>query len=301
MTDKVFTLSSEGARLRAPSPARLEKDVQRMFENNLDALLGLRLLASEFSSPCHTIRMDTLCLDANHCPVIVEYKLDTDSSVMNQGLFYLNWLVANKSVVQLLAQEIEGKEVSDKIDWSGARVVIVAGAYTRYDTQAVEQIQANLDLYTYKLYESGILILSQVAGQRRPDYRSATIEKKTRQKLNFDTALRHAPRVVQDRIARFITAIQDLSNDIIISDRDQYQVISAPSAGSSELGRMHLTETSYPKLRLEIFGSPEDFNLEPMMRTKKTRLGFEFSVTDDEYFDYAIEVIRQTYARSAAW
>lgn len=302
MTEQVFTISTEGARRHLPSPARLERDVQGLFESNLEPMLGLRFLASEFTTPCQTMRMDTLCLDEHLCPVILEYKLDTDSSVMNQGLYYLNWMLANKSVIQLLVQDVAGKEIADKVDWSGARVAIVAGGYARYDLQAIEQIQSNIDLYTYALYESGIMVLKHVAGQRRPDYRATSQAKPPKSKLRFETAYGLAPKVIQDRIDRFQSGITDLAADLVISDAGEYRLISVPMSYPSEIARLHLTESAYPKLRLEIFGAVEDFDLGPKLRTKKTRTGFEFSVTDDEYFDYAIEAIRQLYTRaSGSW
>lgn len=302
MTEQVFTLSTEGAHRHLPSPARLERDVQGLFEHNLQSLLGLRFLASEFTTPCLTMRMDTLALDENFCPVIIEYKLDTDSSVMNQGLYYLNWMVSNKSVIQLLVQDIAGKDIADKVDWSGARVVIIAGAFARYDLQAIEQIQANIDLYTYALFESGIMVLKHVAGQRRPDYRVTSQAKPAKSKLNFDRAYQISPKVVRDRIDRFVAGISDLASDIVVSDIGEHRIISVPSASPTDIARVHLTEGVYPKLRLEIFGAIEDFDLGPKIRTKKTRTGFEFSVTDDEYFDYAIEAIRQLYARAlSSW
>lgn len=302
MSEQVFTLSNEGAHQHLPSPARLERDVQGVFEKNLDSLLSLRFLASEFMTPCQTMRMDTLCLDENLCPVIIEYKLETDSSVLNQGLYYLNWLLTNRSVFQLLVQELAGKEVAEKVDWSGARVLIIAGSYARYDLQAIEQMQANIDLYTYALFDSGILVLKHVAGRRRPDYRMAHTPRLPKSKLSFENAYKVAPKVVQERIDRFLCSVCELSQDIVTSDRSEHKVISAPTCNPPDIARLHLTENAYPKVRIEIFGSIDDFNLGPKVRTKKTRIGFEFSLTDDEYFDYAIESVRQLYARaSSGW
>ncbi|MFE4646091.1 transporter, partial [Streptomyces sp. NPDC056730] len=37
--------------------------------------------------------MGSIGLDENGSPVIVEYKRGIDSGVINQGLFYLSWLM----------------------------------------------------------------------------------------------------------------------------------------------------------------------------------------------------------------
>jgi ABC-type uncharacterized transport system substrate-binding protein len=50
----------------------IEKSVQTFFEKNLDSLLGVRFLASEFVTS--NGRIDSLGLDENGSPVILEYK-----------------------------------------------------------------------------------------------------------------------------------------------------------------------------------------------------------------------------------
>ena len=44
--------------------------------------------------------MDTLGLDENGCPVIIEYKRATNVNVIKQGLFYLDWLVTHRGRLQ---------------------------------------------------------------------------------------------------------------------------------------------------------------------------------------------------------
>jgi hypothetical protein len=58
----------------------IEKSVQILFEKNLEALLGVSFLASEFITTSGG-RIDTLGLDENSCPVILEYKRSTNQNV----------------------------------------------------------------------------------------------------------------------------------------------------------------------------------------------------------------------------
>jgi RecB family endonuclease NucS len=41
----------------------------------------------------HRGRIDSLGLDENGCPVIIESKRKLNENVINQGLFYLDWLL----------------------------------------------------------------------------------------------------------------------------------------------------------------------------------------------------------------
>jgi fructose-bisphosphate aldolase class 1 len=57
------------------SSVAIEKSLQALIEKHLEALLGVRFLASEYSTgKTHGGRIDTLGIDENGYPVIVEYK-----------------------------------------------------------------------------------------------------------------------------------------------------------------------------------------------------------------------------------
>ena len=75
----------------------LEKSLQTLIETNLDVFLGIRFLASEYpTGKTHGGRIDTLGIDENGCPCIMEYKRASNENVINQGLFYLDWLLDHK-------------------------------------------------------------------------------------------------------------------------------------------------------------------------------------------------------------
>ena len=70
---KLFNISgNEVSQLEAKS-VELEKSLQKLIEQNLEILIGVTFLASEYSTgPVHGGRIDTLGIDENNCPVIVE-------------------------------------------------------------------------------------------------------------------------------------------------------------------------------------------------------------------------------------
>ena len=79
--------------------------------------------------------MDSIGIDENHCPVIFEYKRSVKENVINQGLFYLNWLLDHKDSFKVLVIEKLGLKAANNIDWSMPRVVCVAGDFTKYDEE----------------------------------------------------------------------------------------------------------------------------------------------------------------------
>ena len=66
-----------------------ERELQRLFEANLPELLGVRFIAREFATgEKQRGRIDTLGIDEDDTPTIIEYKKSINDNVINQGLFY---------------------------------------------------------------------------------------------------------------------------------------------------------------------------------------------------------------------
>ena len=71
----------------------LEKELQSLIEQNLETVFSCRFVATEFPTGTqHAGRIDTLGLSEDGNPVIVEYKKGESSELINQSLYYLNWV-----------------------------------------------------------------------------------------------------------------------------------------------------------------------------------------------------------------
>lgn len=69
----------------APRLAEVEADVQCLIEAHMESMLGVQFLASEYSTgPVHGGRIDSLGVDENGAPVVVEYKRGTDAGVFSE-------------------------------------------------------------------------------------------------------------------------------------------------------------------------------------------------------------------------
>lgn len=147
----------------------VEKSLQTLIEKHLDAFLGVRFLASEYSTgKTHAGRIDTLGIDENGCPVIIEYKRTLNENVINQGLFYLDWLMDHKAEFKLLVLERFDKAMAEGIEWSSPRLLCIAGDFTKYDAHAVQQINRNIELLRYRRYGADLLLLELVNATTAP-------------------------------------------------------------------------------------------------------------------------------------
>lgn len=156
---KLFSLN-EGVKECNSSEVILEKELQTLIEQNMETFFGVRFLKSEYVIT--NGRMDSIGIDENNSPVIFEYKRSQNENVINQGLFYLDWLLDHKADFKLLVIEKLGMEAAESIDWSVPCVICVAHDFTKYDVHAVNQMQRNIKLVSYRKYDNDMLLLEHL-------------------------------------------------------------------------------------------------------------------------------------------
>ena len=163
---KLFTQTGETFSELPGSFALLESNLQKQIESNMLAFLGVHFLATEYTTgKSHKGRIDSLGLDENGCPVIIEYKRAKSDNVITQGLFYLDWLLDHQAEFQLLVMQQLGNDYSDSIEWSGTRLICIAADFNRYDEHAIQQINRNIELMRYRYFAADLLLLELVNAQ----------------------------------------------------------------------------------------------------------------------------------------
>jgi predicted transport protein len=158
---RLFSISGGKAKECHPASYNLERELQDLFEANLEELLGVRYVASEFSTG-QGGRIDTLGIDENGFPVVIEYKLDKNRTVINQGMAYMAWLRSHKAEFWKVVFEKLGKEVADSIDHSSTRLICIATDFTRDDLGAYELMPDNIDLVRYRRFGDDQLLLERI-------------------------------------------------------------------------------------------------------------------------------------------
>lgn len=131
----------------------LEKRLQELFESNLEEILNITFLAHEYSTSFGG-RIDTLGIDKNGSPCIIEYKKNQNDNVINQGLSYLRWLLDHKADFEILCRN---KKVDIEIDWDSPRVICIAESYNKFDLDTADILPINVELLRYRIYDENIL------------------------------------------------------------------------------------------------------------------------------------------------
>lgn len=172
----IFTIKNNKASKITVTNFPSEKDLQKFVENNLEELFGITFLASEYSTN-NGGRIDTIGIDENKSPVIIEYKWGENNAIINQGLFYLDWLVEHYADIQLLIQKKIGKDI--EVEKGSPRVLLIASSYSKYDKFAINRMAENIEMWSYNNYENlfelKLVASSQAKNKNNEDHKVTKI------------------------------------------------------------------------------------------------------------------------------
>ncbi len=143
-------------------PFKLEKEIQQLFESNLNTIMGLELVKSEFS--IKNKRIDSLAYDAqNNAFIIIEYKRDKNISVVDQGFTYLSLMLENKADFIVEYNESLKKQLKrDDVDWSQTRVVFVSTSFTENQKLATNFKDIAIELWEVKRFENDTVSITPI-------------------------------------------------------------------------------------------------------------------------------------------
>lgn len=278
-----------------------ERSLQRLVEKNLETLMGIRFVASEFSIEGHQRgRIDTLGIDQDGTPVIIEFKKSKNQNVINQGLFYLDWLMDHKGDFTLAVQKVLG---SVEINWQNPRLILIAEDFSQYDKHAVNRIGSNIELWVYRLYGDSFLYLE-------PLYTSSTLRTTTQPPEVFEdqiqveekiyTVEKHLegkPQEIIDLFMELREFILNLGEDIIEKPLRRY-VTYKHGKNFAEIW----IQTNKLKIWLDI--SPEDLS-DPLHLARDVRnVGHwgtgevEINLGSKEQFNAVTDLIEQSYRQT---
>ncbi len=175
----IYSIKNNLVKKIPPIKIGLEKDIQILFENSLDEILNITFLASEYSTSFGG-RIDSLGIDNNGSPVIIEYKKGQNDNVLNQGLSYLRWLLDHKADFEVLVSK---NKISVEIDWDSPRVICVAESYNKFDLDTADLLPINIELLKYKIYENDVLVVDLETQQKVRISTSKVFAKKDKSEL----------------------------------------------------------------------------------------------------------------------
>ena len=159
---RIYTNSNIKLKEIEEKPFKLEQDIKRIFEENLETLMHLKFVKSEFT--IKNKRIDTLAYDPeSKAFIIIEYKRDRNASVVDQGFTYLSLMFENKADFIIEYNESHKQNLKrDDVEWSQSRVVFVSTSFTDNQIQATNFKDLAIELWEAKQYENNLLSVTPI-------------------------------------------------------------------------------------------------------------------------------------------
>jgi len=273
-----------------------EKNLQSLLETNLMEALELRFLATEFVTTAGG-RIDSVAIDANGAPVIIEYKRNRNDNVINQALSYLKWLKTQKpAFFEKLVQDQLGKDVADKIklDWNNPRVICIAESYSKFDIDTVEVVPLRIELFKYRYYEGDIFGLERMnvsdqaepVAQTKADSASADLPKASVEMLRSKgtSVVQQLFDALRERILEIDENVEEKATQFYVAFR-----------ASGNFAEVHIG-----KNQIKIHLRPIDY-IDPEGKVEKIPEGYNWTMDRRIYLssmnelDYILGIIEQSY------
>ena len=227
---KIFTSKKGQLSQLKQQKFKLEKDIQRLFEENLTLLSGYIFIRSEFS--IKNSRIDTLAFDPEtQAFVIIEYKRQQNSSVVDQGISYLNLMLEYKAdfIVEYNEKQKFPLKRND-VDWSQSKVIFVSPAFNDFQIQATNFKDLPIELWEVNRFDNDIITLNIInKSKSAPNIKAVSNEK--REELSIlkeikvyqeSDHLADKTDFIQELYESFRQAILNLDQNIEINVRKLY-------------------------------------------------------------------------------
>ena len=186
-----------------------EKELQLLCEENLELMLNLEFVATEFT--VSNFRLDTVAYDKeSNSFVIIEYKNKRSSSVIDQGYSYLSVMLNHKAdfVLEYSKKFNKVYSVSD-IDWGQSMVIFISPNFTSYQINSINFKDLPIELWKIKKFDNNTITFNQVKAIDA----TATIEeiaplKESKSKAIINTIVKNYNEI--DLLAVGVLDIKDL-------------------------------------------------------------------------------------------
>lgn len=210
-------------------PFKLEKDIQKLVEANLEQLLKLTFIRSEFQ--IGHFRIDTLAFDKEKKAfAIIEYKRDKNFSVIDQGYAYLSTMLNNKADFILEYNETTASTLKrDDVDWSQSRVVFVSPRFSTYQKDAINFKDLPIALFEIRRHENDTIIFEPIQNQDSTES-IAVISKKSKDVIkvteevivyNEPDHLKNSNDEIRELYFQIKARLQDVYDNITIKPKKQ--------------------------------------------------------------------------------
>lgn len=302
---KLFNIGNkENLELIKDFPFKLEKEIQKITEINLETIFKLYFVKSEFS--LNNFRIDSLAFDKEAKSfVIIEYKRDKNFSVIDQGYAYLSLMLNNKADFILEYNEncADNLKKAD-VDWSQSKVIFVSPFFTPYQREAINFKDLPIELWEIKRYSNNSVLYNQIktAGSNESiktiSKQDETIQKVSKE-IKVYTEQEHLNRADDETRELY----EKLRNAILALDNIE---IKPTKLYVAFVGNSNITDVRIQQNGLKLWLNLKKGELDDPKNLAKdvSNIGhwgnghYELKVDDDENLEYILSLIKQSLTKN---
>ncbi|HSX46036.1 MAG TPA: DUF5655 domain-containing protein [Candidatus Saccharimonadia bacterium] len=301
----LFSVNKEKLSLVKEQKFSLERDVQRLTEQNLQEVFGLSFVSSEFA--LNNLRIDTLAFDEEtRSFVIIEFKRDRSFSVVDQGFAYLALMLNNKADFILEYNEKGPKRIKrEDVDWSQSRVLFIANSFTAYQQEAINFKDLPIELWEAKRYDNSMVLYNQIKAAKTTESiktisPSETVQRVSREVRSYSIDDHFKPSwevsrelfdALRPRILELDSRINEKSNKFYIGYKIGFNNICGVNIQKSGL-KIDLVRVEKKDLK-----DPDKKLINVPWKERGWAKTTTFYITSLEDLDYAMFLIRQAYEK----
>jgi predicted transport protein len=298
---QIFKIDNNKLNELNEKPFKLEKEIQAIFENNLNEIMNLQLVKSEFV--IKNKRIDTLAFDQqNNAFIIIEYKRDRNLSVVDQGFTYLSLMLENKAEFIVEYNERLNKNLKrEEVDWTQSRVVFVSTSFTEYQIQATNFKDIGIELYEVKQFDNNLISINPIKKNASAESIKSIADKNKEFDVVFSEIkvfteqdhLSTASDELAELYEKYRDAILNLDSNIEIKPQKFYIALKKDNTNIACL--------ELQKKRLKIFVGAKIGTLDDSKGIAKdvSKIGhygtgdYEIHIEDDKDLEYIMSLIKQ--------
>ncbi len=292
------------------NPFKLERQIQHLVEANLNTLLGLEFVKSEFtiSGSVQQLRIDTLAFDRkNKAFVIIEYKQNRSFSVVDQGYAYLSAMLRHKADFILEYNESRNEPLKrNNVDWSQSRVIFISQSFTPYQKEAINFKDLPIALWEIKRYSNQTISFEEV----RKLYATESIKTISSGNSAVDAVSKEVVVYTeQDRLKAIPEEVRNVYNSLRekILDLGNVEIKATKLYIAFTVNGSNFTDVALQKQGLKLWINLSKGELEDPYKLARdvSNVGhygngaYELAVKNTDKLDYILTLIRQSYTQKA--
>lgn len=129
-----------------------EQQLQSYIEKHLNQFFHCYFLKNFFKIPGGEI--DTLAITEDGMPCIIEYKHKKEETILNQIVFYYDWLKERSTKFEF-ERIVKENEITKNlvVDWSKIRLICIAKEYSKWDISLIRHLDSDIECCTYAYHK----------------------------------------------------------------------------------------------------------------------------------------------------